>query len=81
MTLRIEDLIARGRTAHLAAMRRRYSAESMPFGVDSLHVVTARDFDAYPALCRRYAARSRSFYVLDDDDMIELLMCRSRVEG
>lgn len=72
----IDALLARGHAAYLEALRRIHTVETMPIGVESVSVVTREDFDAHPALCREYAARTRSLYILNDFGGPEILMCR-----
>lgn len=72
----MEDLIAQGRAAYVAALKRIYDPANMPIGVEGVSVVTRADFDAHPAMCREYATRARSLYILDGTGGPELLMCR-----
>jgi len=71
----IDELLARGHLAYLAALARRYLPGQLPLGTEGLAVVTAADHDAYPALCRAFA-KTRSLYILNEVGATEFLLSK-----
>ncbi len=63
-------------------MHRLFTPETMPFGAESLNVVTREDFDAYPRLCREFVAMKmpsgmqRTLHILDLSGSVELRLTK-----